>query len=166
MSPRAAWRLETLGFAQVYDFAVGKAAWAAMGLPMEGTGAGSARAADAVRQGVLTCVMGDAASDVARSLEGSREQDCIVLNAEGIVMGRSRAKALAANPGAPVEEVMEPGPSTVRPNVPLDGLVGRMRLRGTTSTVVSTLDGKLIGVLYREDAERYLGIENLVSEQP
>ena len=35
MSPRAAWRLESLGFARVYDYVAGKADWMAAGLPTE-----------------------------------------------------------------------------------------------------------------------------------
>src|SRR5712691_518454 len=33
MSPRAAWRLERLGFTPVYDYALGKVDWMAAGLP-------------------------------------------------------------------------------------------------------------------------------------
>ena len=36
MSPRAAWRLEGLGFERVYDYVPGKADWFASGLPKEG----------------------------------------------------------------------------------------------------------------------------------
>ncbi len=36
MSPRAASRLESLGFREAYDYAAGKADWFAAGLPMEG----------------------------------------------------------------------------------------------------------------------------------
>src|SRR5688572_23586838 len=36
MSPRAASRLETLGFEQVYDYVAGKADWGSGGLPLEG----------------------------------------------------------------------------------------------------------------------------------
>jgi rhodanese-related sulfurtransferase len=36
MSPRAACRLELLGFTQVYDYVAGKADWLAHGLPTEG----------------------------------------------------------------------------------------------------------------------------------
>ena len=36
MSPRAAARLESLGFRQVYDYVAGEADWFASGLPMEG----------------------------------------------------------------------------------------------------------------------------------
>jgi 3-mercaptopyruvate sulfurtransferase SseA len=37
MSPRAAWRLEGLGFERVFDFVGGKAQWRERGLPTEGT---------------------------------------------------------------------------------------------------------------------------------
>ena len=36
MSPRAAWRLEALGFATVYDYVAGKMDWIAADLPYEG----------------------------------------------------------------------------------------------------------------------------------
>ena len=36
MSPRAAWRLESIGFEQVYDYVTGKADWGSFGLPLEG----------------------------------------------------------------------------------------------------------------------------------
>jgi hypothetical protein len=41
MSPRAACRLEQLGFAKVYDYTTGKADWLAHGLETEGEHAGS-----------------------------------------------------------------------------------------------------------------------------
>ena len=39
MSPRAAWRLESLGFGDVYDYVAGKVDWMAAGLPIEGANA-------------------------------------------------------------------------------------------------------------------------------
>jgi rhodanese-related sulfurtransferase len=36
LSPRAAWRLESLGFANVCDYVAGKEDWLAYGLPIEG----------------------------------------------------------------------------------------------------------------------------------
>ena len=50
MSPRAAWRLESLGFSKVYDYVEGKADWAVAGLPREGDKAGFNRAIDVVRR--------------------------------------------------------------------------------------------------------------------
>ena len=37
MSPRAAWRLEEIGFEHVHDFVGGKTEWIERGLPTEGT---------------------------------------------------------------------------------------------------------------------------------
>ncbi len=50
MSPRAAWRLESLGFHDVYDYVDGKLDWMAAGLPTEGTNAEHPRAGDLARK--------------------------------------------------------------------------------------------------------------------
>src|SRR3989449_3463318 len=55
MSPRAAWRLETLGLAEVYEYKVGKLDWLAAGLPTEGTNAEKPRAGAIARKNVPTC---------------------------------------------------------------------------------------------------------------
>ena len=49
MSPRAAWRLETLGFEKVFDYVDGRADWLAAGLPTEGTGSSLPKAGDVAR---------------------------------------------------------------------------------------------------------------------
>ena len=54
MSPRAACRLETLGFARVYDYVLGKADWLAHGLPTEGEQADLPRAKDLLSDDVVT----------------------------------------------------------------------------------------------------------------
>jgi hypothetical protein len=38
MSPRAAWRLDELGYGEVYDYVAGKADWLAADLSTEGSG--------------------------------------------------------------------------------------------------------------------------------
>ena len=55
MSPRAAWRLEGLGFEKVYDYVPGKADWFASGFPKEGKLASVPTIGDAVRPDVPTC---------------------------------------------------------------------------------------------------------------
>jgi CBS domain-containing protein len=55
---------------------------------------------------------------------------------------------------------MRNGPATYRPNEPVEKLVKRMRERGATGVLVTTLVGRLVGLLYRDDAER------LADEQP
>ena len=151
MSPRAAWRLESLGFAHVYDFVPGKAAWMAMGLPREGHLAAIPNAGEVADPAVATCLLSDPIGEVRRR---TGDQDlCIVLHPEGAVMGRLRAEALAGEPHARAQEVMEPGVTTIRPSEPLGPLVERMRKRGVTAVLVTTLKGKLVGLLRRERAE-------------
>ncbi len=144
----------------MYDFAVGRAAWAGSGLPVEGALAGLLTAADAARKEVFTCSLGDSTRGMAKKMASGGQEDCIVLNNQGIVMGRTRRKAVEARGnGADVDDIMELGPTTVRPDEPLDGLVDRMRRRGVQSIVVATLDGRLAGVLYRDQAEVLLGVD-------
>jgi CBS domain-containing protein len=156
MSPRAAWRLERLGFAEVYDFVPGKMAWLAMGWPREGTGATAPNAGEVARRGTPTCALDDRIGDVRETVLAVGRHVCIVVNDAGIVEGRLRGRALEEAPGATAEEVLEIGPTTIRPNEPLEPLVDRMRRRGVRTIVVSDLKGRLVGILYREDAEMAL----------
>jgi hypothetical protein len=61
MSPRAAWRLEQLGFAHVYDYTAGKVDWLAAGEPSEGEGHPAARVLAALETAVPVCRLGDEA---------------------------------------------------------------------------------------------------------
>ncbi len=156
MSPRAAWRLESLGFTQVYDYVAGEADWFASGLPREGRDAAVPRAGDAARHDVPTCRPTD---DVGAAWERVREagwDTCVVVNHEGVVLGRLRGKAFEADPARAVEQVMETGPTTIRPDERLEGIVGRMRDQRVESIVVTTPEGRLVGVLRRADAGQHL----------
>jgi CBS domain-containing protein len=70
---------------------------------------------------------------------------CIVVNHGGIVEGRLRGRALEETPGATAEQAMEIGPTTIRPNEPLEPLVERMRRRGVRAIIVSDLKGSWWG---------------------
>jgi predicted transcriptional regulator len=73
------------------------------------------------------------------------------------VLGRLGRSALARGEDVSVEEAMTPGPSTVRPSFELDRAVERMQAQELTSLLVTRLDGVLVGLIRREDAERALG---------
>ena len=55
MSPRAACRLETLGFEHVYDYVPGKADWLARALRTEGEDTDQPRVGPLARGDVVTC---------------------------------------------------------------------------------------------------------------
>ncbi len=156
MSPRAAWRLESLGFTKVYDYVGGKSDWIAAGLPVEGEQANVPRAIDVLKRDVPTCRPFDLIGDVSDQVEAAREDVCIVTNDEGIVLGRLRRRALATDRGKAVHEVMESGPTTTRADAWLEGLVQRLHNADVRSMLITTPEGTLLGVVYREDAERYL----------
>ncbi|MDP9480501.1 MAG: CBS domain-containing protein [Actinomycetota bacterium] len=154
MSPRAAWRLEGLGFSKVYDYAPSKVDWFAAGLPMEGELASVPTVGDVARRGVPTCAPEEKVGEVRDRIQGTGWDRCVVVNEERVVLGLLREKELAADPETTAEEAMRFGPTTVRPDVPAGKMAERMQERGTASVVVTTPDGELVGLMYREDAER------------
>jgi rhodanese-related sulfurtransferase len=153
MSPRAAERLVTLGFAQVYDYVESKVDWLARGLPTEGEPLPK-RAIDVLAKDAVTCSLSDAAVGIRDRIASSRYGFALVLSHRGVLLGRVRASSLAdAEDAALAEALMEPGPSTIQAHEPLDPLAQRMRSRELTSLPVTTPDGVLLGVIRREAAE-------------
>ena len=159
MSPRAAWRLESLGFTQVFEYVAGKADWLASGLPIEGKMANYCRAGSVARADVPTCRLTDRVADALKQVQASDHCVCVVTNDEGVVLGRLGERALLTDPEGLVEQVMESGPTTTRPDDPLEAITERLRGRGVDSILVTTPDGRLVGILYLEDAERILAEE-------
>jgi CBS domain-containing protein len=131
--------------------------WTANGLPTEGKLAGLLRAGDAVRRDVPTCRLTERLGDVAERVNAAGQDVCIVTTEEGVVLGRLRGEALSAEPEASVESVMEAGPTTIRPDVPLEEFTEHMSARRVGSILVTTSTGRLLGILHRKDAEEKLG---------
>ncbi len=157
MSPRAAWRLEGLGFEKVFDYVPGKADWLASGLSREGKLASVLTIGDAARRDVPTCAPAEEVANARSRARAAGWDACVVMNKERIVLGLLREKELASDPKVPAEEVMRNGPTTFRPNEPVVKMAKRMRERGARTVLVTTSDGKLVGLLYREDAEHLAG---------
>ncbi len=156
MSPRAAWRLESLGFARVYDYVAGKADWGSFGLPLEGASSGARRVAAHVRADVPTCRLDDELAAVRKRVARAGWDTCFVVAETGVVLGRLGRAALSGDDGRSIEEAMTPGPSTIRPSARLDEVVERMRRQNLGSLPVTTPDGRLVGLLLRADAEQAL----------
>ena len=152
MSPRAACRLERLGFEKVYDYAAGFADWKAAGLPTEHTATDVQRVADATRSDVPTCSLDEPLGEVRERTFASGWDECIVLDCDRVVVGRLRESAWETDSHTSAEEAMESGPTTVRANKLLQPLVERMTERGTKLVVVTTPQGVLLGVILREEA--------------
>lgn len=166
MSSRAAWRLESLGFSQVYRYAAGKLDWFAYGLPMEGQFAAIPKAGDVVRTDIPTCRLSDRLGEVHQHCQAIGWKVCLVVNKQKIVLGRIRGEAWNADPDTPVESVMENGPTTFRPDNFLEPLVKRMREKKVGSVIITNSDGVLIGLLYQKDGEEQLSRDQPVGAAP
>ncbi|MGH7966123.1 MAG: CBS domain-containing protein [Candidatus Binatia bacterium] len=147
-----------MGFTQVFRYVPGKADWAAGRLPTAGKQSASPRAGVLARRDVPTCQLTDRLGKVRERERAVGWEAGIVVNDEGVVLGKLDQKALAADSEAVAEAVMESGPTTIRPSVPLDALAKHMRERKLDTMVVTTSDGRLVGVLYRKDIERGEGM--------
>src|SRR5438552_11736367 len=111
MSPRAAWRLESLGFGEVYDYTVGKLDWMAAGLPTEGTNAGLPRAGDLARKDTPICSLDEQLGAVRDRVPAVGWEAVVVVNTERIVFGLLRAKELTFDGDEPIARAMRPGQS-------------------------------------------------------
>jgi CBS domain-containing protein len=143
----------------VHDYVGGKADWAVHGLSAEGRTAGKRRAIDVARKDVPTCGPRDRLGDVRERVRTARHEMCIVVNERGIVLGRLRRKELEGDADSVVEDVMELGPPTERPDPFLSEVVERLRKTGTLLVTWYGGEedgGRLVGVLFREDVERVL----------
>ena len=76
------------------------------------------------------------------------------MNGDGVVLGILRDEELAKDPRLKVEDAMRHGPSTFRPYVPIKEVADHMTKHDLASVPITTSDGKLAGVLFREDAVR------------
>jgi predicted transcriptional regulator len=75
----------------------------------------------------------------------------VVVSQDRVVLGLLRAEELHADPQLPVERAMRPGPSTYRPFVSVAEMRAVMTERSLESSPVTTSDGKLVGLVRKQD---------------
>ncbi len=106
------------------------------------------------RKDVPTCRLDERLGDVKERVREAGWNVCVVVNDEGVVFGLFRAKELEKDDDLRVEQAMRPGPSTFRPHVLAHEMAEYMAGHGLESSPITTSDGRLVGILLREDAER------------
>jgi predicted transcriptional regulator len=156
LSARAAWRLISLGFTRVYRYSPGKKDWIANGLPIEGEKALIKRVGDLVRLDVPVCGLSDRVGDVKERIQKAGWDSCVVAYEDRVVLGLIRPEGFEGRLEETVELVMENGPKTYRLDAALDESLSYMKKMGVDSVVVTSSDGKLFGLLIREDVEKAL----------
>ena len=154
MAPRAAARLESLGFDGIFEYKAGKLDWLAAGLPTEGENSKCPRAGEASRKDAAVCGLKDLLGDARDRAKRSGLEVAVVVDAEQVVLGLLRSKELEMDPNLAVEQAMRPGPSTFRPYVSMKEMADYMVEHSLESVPITTSDGKLAGVLLKSDATR------------
>lgn len=116
-------------------------------LAVEGTTPADTRAGTAADRDVPTCGLGEAVGDVADRLGGAPV--CVVVE-EDVVMGVLEGDAFADRTKT-AAEAMRRGPSTFRPSISKQELATYLDDHDMDHTVLTTLDGRLVGVVTRAD---------------
>jgi Mg/Co/Ni transporter MgtE len=133
----------------------GKVDWLAHALPVEGERAVAATAGRVARDDCVRCGPDDPASQVLPQVERSIYPFGLVVTGSGRLLGRVRASDLrSAPPDTPVNQIMELAPATNRPHRAARDVAKRLADRDLRWTIITTPEGRLLGVASREDLER------------
>jgi len=125
-------------------------------LPRGGTLLQTPSAGEVVRPDVPTCRLDERLQDVRVRVQATEWDTAIVVTENGVVLGRLGRDALRREDNLSVEDAMTEGPSTVRPSIGVDALLERMARRNNRMALITTPDGRLVGVVRKEDAEARL----------
>jgi CBS domain-containing protein len=145
-----------MGFREVYDYEAGKKSWGSFGLPREGLAVDGPDGAELARRDVPTCSLDEDLGAVRERVRAAGWNTCIVVDEQRVVLGRLPRRAIDGDDDVSVEEAMTEGPSTVRPSIGGAALLERMRGNDVKSFLVTTPDGRLVGLVLREEAEARL----------
>lgn len=125
----------------------GKAAWLASDLPFEGDKGPETRAGAVADRAPATCRLDDTIGDLDHT------GGPIVVVEQGLVLGIVAGDALADRT-AKAADAMHPGPSTFRPSIPRNELASWLDDHDRDHTLLTTLDGRLVGLVRAEDLRR------------
>ena len=121
------------------------------GLPTEGANTQHPRLSDVVRRDVPVCSPGERLGEVRDRAVAAGWDACVVVSPERVVLGLLRAGELQRDPDLLVERAMRPGPSTYRPFVRVAEMRRIMVDRNLESSPVTTSDGRLVGLVRKQD---------------
>jgi CBS-domain-containing membrane protein len=89
---------------------------------------------------------------VREEIDASPYGFALVVADDGTLLGRLRRSALDGASGT-AEELMSPGPSTVRPDLAVDELREKLDEKDLKTAIVSTPEGRVIGVVRRRELD-------------
>ncbi|HEX2385566.1 MAG TPA: CBS domain-containing protein [Candidatus Binatia bacterium] len=141
-----------MDFQRVLSYVPGKVDWMAYGLPVERGPNMPPVVGDLINRDVPRCHAGDSVYAARQAAYEMGVDFCPVVNNEGVLLGLCTRNTLHAHPAITVDLVMEPGPITARPSLPVKEALGILERKKTRTLIVTTPDGKLIGCFDRRAA--------------
>jgi CBS domain-containing protein len=129
----------------------GKVDWLARGLPTAGTREGELRAGAFARDDVVTARLDEPIDEVRKRVEASPHDFALVVSRSGVVLGRLADGLSSGDGDVTAERVMELGPKTVRADTDAAELAERLHDHGQDYGIVTTPEGRLVGVVRRDD---------------
>jgi hypothetical protein len=130
----------------------GKVDWLARALPAEGERAGEPRVGEYARDDFVTCGLDAPVERVRDEIDASPYGFALVVAGDGTLLGRLRRSALDGASGT-AEDLMSPGPSTVRPDLAVGELREKLDEKDLKTAIVSTPEGRVIGVVRRKELD-------------
>jgi CBS domain-containing protein len=129
----------------------GKVDWLARSLPVEGELADARTAGKIAKKDVVTATLGERIGDIRPRVADSPYGFGLVVHDGDIVLGRLRMSAMKeAADDAKAEQIMSPGPSTVRADTESDELAKKLDAKDLKTALVTNPEGRLIGVITRD----------------
>ena len=137
----------------MYDYVPGKVDWLAHQRPVEGERADEPTVGSLARDDVVTARLSDAVGEVRERVRESPYPFALVTSEHGVLLGRLPLSKCNCDPQLPAEEVMEPGPSTIRPHRTPATIAQQLKEKELRWAIVTTPEGELIGVAARAELE-------------
>ena len=102
---------------------------------------------------VPTCRLRDSTTAVAQAIHKNAIGLCAVVSEQGVVLGLCEDESLPADSALSAEDIMKPGPTTLRPGYPADEAAELLRKSGKQGILVTSSDDKLLGVFASSDRQ-------------
>ena len=147
--------LEAFGFEEIYDYLAGKADWLASDLPAEATTVTRPMTGDLTRF-AETCGLSEQAGAVAERLRDASQAVGIVVHSADIVVGQVELYQLERHQDRHIEDLMELGPKTFRPDTDPEAPLSFMKQHHTDQAIVTRPDGALLGLIERSAIEQVI----------
>jgi CBS domain-containing protein len=100
-----------------------------------------------------TCGPRNQLRETLARLRSQQQRFCAVVTDDNVVLGMFYADRQPDSDATTVEQVMHPGPPTVRASEPVEPLLARMRAAGIDGILVTDPEGRLLGLLDRPRVE-------------